>query len=65
MLSMGQYKENLRKCSNSNFTKILQIILLGSDWGKWDLKEVRFMAVLLDDGIYGMPTPLWILIFDF
>ena len=33
--------------------------------GKEDIKEVRFVVVLLDGGIYWMLVLLWILICDF
>ena len=43
-------------------------MLLGGDAGgsgRGDLKEVRFMVVLLGGGIYCTLILLWILIFDF
>ena len=48
--------------------KTLQSMLLGGEVGgsgRGDLKEVRFMVVLLVDGIYRTLALLLILIFDF
>ena len=66
MLSMGYYEENLRKDSNSNFTKNITKHVIGWCWWgeRGDLKEVRLMVILLGGGIYPRLALFFIQIFD-